>query len=352
MEESRTECAICFDVLSEPVALPCTCRVDYCARCWDRCLLQSFKAIGWTRCPTCRCAVHVDFDAESRCLTSRLVDAPLDLADSAAPASHHMGALAQRHRLSRQMRPAQVRSLQQYGLDNPVLKSLARAVSSTTSVGRRTLTAELRRLAATLANDRQLLDCPEDLIGRRLQHAFGGSCAKLASSWAEGHSFPLCACGGSLKRVEPASQFASAPRSICDLCQETTGQSGFWTCSANQSTILHASGAYSVCDACFSQHALLDGMRLPRACSSSTLPGAHQSRDATRCPHLTAPTERVVVINAFAKNGEDTCALRAVASVLQVGTKLRRGFDALQAVVHRSCSSRWQRAEASRGCMH
>merc|ERR1740139_607484 len=63
------ECAICFEPVSQYTVLPCSCKVSYCLRCWDRALAESFNSCGEARCPTCRAPVCVDFDPDQ----SRLV---------------------------------------------------------------------------------------------------------------------------------------------------------------------------------------------------------------------------------------------------------------------------------------
>jgi len=59
------ECIICFEsvgLLGGAVPLPCACRAAFCHTCWDRALAASISACGLARCPSCRCAMRVDFD--------------------------------------------------------------------------------------------------------------------------------------------------------------------------------------------------------------------------------------------------------------------------------------------------
>ncbi|CAK9031431.1 Hypothetical protein SCF082_LOCUS19641 [Durusdinium trenchii] len=72
-------CGVCFGNLEElngAIELPCSCKVPYCQRCWDRTLATSLSNVGLPRCPSCREVIRVDYDAsEGRLVFSRVADA-------------------------------------------------------------------------------------------------------------------------------------------------------------------------------------------------------------------------------------------------------------------------------------
>lgn len=126
------ECAICFDELRGCTRLPCSCNVAYCGRCWDRALARSFNATGQARCPTCRCPVRVDFDAEAGRLLFSREEAATDAqrehaAESGDEDVEGGGSVRERAvtRLARQALPAQIRLLRQFGTARPALQSIA-----------------------------------------------------------------------------------------------------------------------------------------------------------------------------------------------------------------------------------
>eukprot|EP00913_Durusdinium_trenchii_P033111 g31001.t1 len=62
--------------LNGAIELPCSCKVPYCQRCWDRTLATSLSNVGLPRCPSCREVIRVDYDAsEGRLVFSRVADA-------------------------------------------------------------------------------------------------------------------------------------------------------------------------------------------------------------------------------------------------------------------------------------
>ncbi|CAK0887597.1 unnamed protein product, partial [Prorocentrum cordatum] len=98
--EDTEACAICFEV-QPTVPLPCSCRVSYCARCWDRSLANSVLQCGVAQCPTCRCSFRVDFD-EDRGLVLH-------------PATEGTSKHEWRAQLYNKARPAQIGLLKSYG---------------------------------------------------------------------------------------------------------------------------------------------------------------------------------------------------------------------------------------------
>lgn len=215
MQGGSADCDICFTEITEGIALPCACTVNVCRQCWDRCLLQSFRAVGWARCPTCRSAVHVDFDAESCSLAfSKMAIEPTECQGSR---NAHV------ERLAAQVLPAQVQILQRFGVLHPE-------------------------------------------VGQALRES--PSCG-LESS-CTGFAPPKCVCGCGLKRTRVADR-PDRPRwcssIICDTCDKRVGMQGIvWTCTSGADTILHAR-AHDVCDKCFMEHAFPAG---PQHTATST----------------------------------------------------------------------------------
>jgi len=276
-----SECVICYETVTARTELPCACRVDYCAGCWDSALAQSFNACGQARCPTCRAPVRVDFDAESaRLLFSPQPqeeeedemeegDYPMDDGggereemqdDHAAHRSGHRRALRNRNRLIEQARPAQVRILERYGLAYPLPPRRQEEQVPPQPQEQR----ELPSVAAS---------------GTAAAWSAEAAAAAVEASTAPP---PQCVCGGVLERVSsherarrlcvrlvpqcpPGSPYFerivehinSRGQSFihCDLCRQAVPCShAVWTCTSGNSTILHAN-AYDVCDPCFVRHA-------------------------------------------------------------------------------------------------
>mmetsp|Transcript_68017 Transcript_68017/g.127022 ORF Transcript_68017/g.127022 Transcript_68017/m.127022 type:complete len:225 (-) Transcript_68017:202-876(-) len=88
------ECVICLEPTHQSVGLPCNCTAAYCLGCWEHALAQSLLSCGQARCPTCRAAVRVDFDAETGNLVySRESDEAPGIPDEAIAHSHDVLAL-------------------------------------------------------------------------------------------------------------------------------------------------------------------------------------------------------------------------------------------------------------------
>merc|ERR1719362_2044400 len=99
-------CAICFEAAGQGVNLPCRCQVAYCNLCWEKALAKSFNACARVRCPTCRCTVRVDFDAQTGQLLFSEGDDNEDVD-------------IVRRRISERLRPVQVRLLREFGEAHP-----------------------------------------------------------------------------------------------------------------------------------------------------------------------------------------------------------------------------------------
>lgn len=287
------ECAICFESVLQTTALPCACKVAYCAQCWDRALAQSFNSVGQARCPTCREQVCVDFDPERVCLVfsraaqglrqeaeARGVDARQALEDYKTEAVR---------KLRQQALPAQVRLLEEHGERNPVLHDMALAPE-----------AQLRGMSES-ALRRHIIDLggnapdnleKEDLVSllrKEAEEKQALGCL-LGRNFADAtQELPSCVCGCSLERVSGDERtmrccdkmLAGSSRDsqqyldvferltlmqpsicFCDLCGKSVAiANAVWTCENGDSTILHAT-SYDVCDECFMRYAC----GRPRSC--------------------------------------------------------------------------------------
>jgi len=294
-------CAICFEDFDEATPLPCSCKIDYCVKCWDKALASSFRNTHQPRCPTCRAPIRVDFDAERRRLVFSLEQGPvLDISDlselqsraaqGSLEAAQEFEQLSQGlsesleeivERLAQQAIPAQTRLLEHFGASHPELGELALAEEGGSGVLAGLSIAELKRHVATLGGTTE--GCLEraDVLSR-LREVAGGSWAAVASYWASAggsDSAPVCVCGDSLSRVSGreraslwfehvgfergtprfeqelrAAQLSDTSGVICDMCDvQVPWSSSVWTCQGGDSTILHAL-SYDICDRCFRQH--------------------------------------------------------------------------------------------------
>lgn len=205
---------ICFE--HRPfVKLPCSCRVNYCASCWDRALATSVSMRGLAQCPSCREAFRVDFNPDE----GGLVFSP----DTDGTASQDW-----RSRLYGKAKPVQIQLLRDFGESVAVQGPGAEANMIGADLGQWPLCvcgAQLERVGSRVR------------IIRVLDEAEPGW--RLRSTEAN----------GLLERLL-ASAFVT-----CDLCEQDATVSGFvWTCQSGPRTVLHPA-AYDVCDKCFSQYA-------------------------------------------------------------------------------------------------
>jgi len=221
-------CAICFE--TRPfVNLPCACRIDYCADCWDRALAASVKVRGRAQCPSCRSGFHIDFNQESASLIFSKEEKGMTIADW-------------RSRVYDKARPVQIRLLKDFGAD-------ARCV-------------RFHQECITLAVERPATpSTPSSLNGHN-------------------RCEPSCICGDVLEKIdcrtriirmlndtEPGwrQRVVDVERRIdtllstwlipCDLCDDIATRTGYvWTCKRGPHTVLHPA-AYDVCEVCFNRYA-------------------------------------------------------------------------------------------------
>eukprot|EP00928_Gymnodinium_smaydae_P079230 TRINITY_DN6320_c1_g1_i1.p1 TRINITY_DN6320_c1_g1~~TRINITY_DN6320_c1_g1_i1.p1 ORF type:complete len:365 (-),score=93.82 TRINITY_DN6320_c1_g1_i1:201-1295(-) len=276
--EDEEECIICFDALKAKggaVPLPCSCRVAYCASCWDRALASSMATCGRALCPSCRCPMRVDFDAVSGRLTfstlrGRGGGGRASGAGEEASAAFGAGFGSGdnwRKRLYEQAMPLQIRLLQRYGASTsgrPLVDAGATADASAASGG-----AGEPAVSGTSASSSATATAPGS-NGSVEAEASAGAASAVSEAEA-----PRCVCGSRLRRVSVRDRVlafvneetpVAPPRSmlerlmqnppiVCDICNlSVDADSDVWTCENGRRTVLHAV-AYDVCAPCFALHA-------------------------------------------------------------------------------------------------
>lgn len=205
-------CAICFEQ-QPPVSLPCSCRIHYCAPCWDRALASSVAMRGKAQCPSCRSAFGVDFDPRT---------------GSVVLTSEREGgnglATNWRLRLYEKARPTQIRLLQRHG-------------------------AAVEALRGDLAAPAPLCVCGDPLERVDSRSRVMRVIAEVDPSWSVASALDE-------RRI---AMLSAGSIITCDLCDENAMRSGAcWTCRGGTRTVLHPS-AYDVCEPCFARHTgLLD----------------------------------------------------------------------------------------------
>mmetsp|Transcript_35611 Transcript_35611/g.81608 ORF Transcript_35611/g.81608 Transcript_35611/m.81608 type:complete len:354 (-) Transcript_35611:36-1097(-) len=267
------ECIICLEQTQKSVGLPCNCNAAYCLGCWDRALAQSLSSCGQARCPTCRAAVRVDFDAETgNLLFSRdSDDAPVNHDEEEAGEAETVQPFDRREALRRrtlearsklveQARPAQVRLLREL---------------------RNTFRRDGVDSYACYTRERSADDQPVNWTDTCPQTPSLGDLMRFGNQLADLDSVsllspplvrPPCVCGGHLERVPHRERARRWLRRLgyqnlehvvemvttkgvstctCDLCGEPVDPSGYvWTCEKANRAILHTND-WDVCDACF-----------------------------------------------------------------------------------------------------
>mmetsp|Transcript_7671 Transcript_7671/g.16876 ORF Transcript_7671/g.16876 Transcript_7671/m.16876 type:complete len:380 (+) Transcript_7671:80-1219(+) len=267
------ECVICLDQTCKSVVLPCDCRADYCLGCWDRALAQSLSSCGQARCPTCRAAVRVDYDAESGNLiftrdceeSSKLADEEEGVDVESQPLDRREAlrrrTLEARSKLVEQAKPAQVR----------LLRELGASVAASVRAGKMPGCSPDERPSDGPVMWTETLGVPPTPADFM---RFGHLTADLdsVSLLTPACTRPSCVCGGYLERVPHRERarrwlrrlgYQNLERVVemvtakgvstctCDLCGEPVDPGGYvWTCEKANRAILHTND-WDVCDACF-----------------------------------------------------------------------------------------------------
>jgi len=219
------ECAICFESIETSTSLPCACKVDYCMRCWDRALAQSFQSCGKARCPTCRGHIRVELDADKT---------PCGLVFSRE--EDEVSKEESLQKLLKQARPVQVKLLRQYGDGQPELQELSIDANAI---------AERWASGSTTA--------PPCVCGDSLQRIAGEDRAKAC----------VVNCIAGVTLVPGTSDFDRVYEILtkdgmtgvqCDICGSQIPLGAYvWTCKCDIATIFHAT-SYDCCDRCFLEH--------------------------------------------------------------------------------------------------
>mmetsp|Transcript_96121 Transcript_96121/g.185369 ORF Transcript_96121/g.185369 Transcript_96121/m.185369 type:complete len:304 (-) Transcript_96121:40-951(-) len=214
-QEEEQTCAICFE--QRPfITVPCACKVNYCAICWDRALASSATVRGLPSCPSCRQPLKVDYNAAEG---GMIVSTTLE---STARAGEW------RRKLYSKVRPVQIQLLRDYG------------TSISAASGPQATSSDLQPrcvCGATLE-----LSCRRGRILRMLDDTDPGWRARGGDA------------EGALRRL-----LANAVVT-CDLCEGVAAQTlcGVWTCKNGPHTVLHPEGN-DVCERCFECYSGVSG---------------------------------------------------------------------------------------------
>lgn len=272
----REQCTICLERIAQSIRLPCACRLAYCPKCWDRALAKSFATSGWARCPTCRAAVRVDLDMQSGALVfSQEKEEPLQdvVTSEEAGLDETLRAIQQEQaavatedyfqrttaRIQSQVRPLQIRILEQYGAKYPVPLSFPPEVSraAVPGVALALATKAARRVQRQIAEGKQ--DVPRCVCGCRLRRI---AVVERARSWVRKNQMaPEGALDASCFELEVVEAMHAIFCDICNGC--ASGMDALWSCKNGSRTIKHAT-AYDICDACLVRYMRAGSSLRPR----------------------------------------------------------------------------------------
>jgi len=227
-------CAICFE--PQPfITVPCACKVDYCAACWDRALTSSAKARGHPSCPSCRQPFRVDYSTVAGGMIVSMTS------ESSAQAGEW------RRNLYLKVRLAQIQLLRKHGTSISTVSFAARQLAHPFSVQQAT------------GSDFQ----PQCVCGGHLELSCRlGRLLRMLDDTDPDWRAQGGEAKGALRRLLETAIVT------CDIC-EGEAPSGVWTCSNGPHTLLHSEGN-DVCERCF-QHYV--GHTKPERMPSCT-PGA------------------------------------------------------------------------------
>lgn len=244
-DESSEEalCAICFEHMPF-VAVPCSCRVNYCAFCWDRSLAASVAMRGVAQCPSCRGTLRVDFDPEARSLVfSREAECSTPLEDW-------------RGRLYKKAKPVQIQLLQDMG------KAITAAPSA----------------APQCVEPRCVCGAMLERVDRRAR------ILRMLEDTEPAWRSRVVAADRLVKSLSCSSLIT------CDLCDEVATRTGYvWTCKNGPHTVLHPA-AYDVCEQCFARYS-----GLGQAAALSSPPAEPGSPQGLGCWHTIVPWPRLSI---------------------------------------------------------
>eukprot|EP00931_Biecheleriopsis_adriatica_P014481 TRINITY_DN11630_c0_g1_i3.p1 TRINITY_DN11630_c0_g1~~TRINITY_DN11630_c0_g1_i3.p1 ORF type:complete len:246 (-),score=45.37 TRINITY_DN11630_c0_g1_i3:83-820(-) len=218
----------CFEEILVSMKLPCSCKVAYCVRCWDRSLAESLHHSGHPRCPTCRMPVRVDFDPEKGALAFTLESrqAASICVQTDVMSLEHLRIYQQR--LTNQAKPVQLRLLQEH------FSALPEALQQQSDA------------AAMAAQPDQVHAQPKCVCGWSLE-------------WVSSHERARRFCQMVSPQLEPGSlsfehllaELSRDGCSYCDLCDSHIGPDTFLlTCKNGNRSLIH-SNAFDICAECF-----------------------------------------------------------------------------------------------------
>lgn len=214
--------------------LPCSCKINYCASCWDRALAASVATGGKALCPSCRTGFHVDFNQGDACLVY-------------SKSEEVMTIVEWRTRLYDKIRLAQIELLKDFGL--------AGALSPK---------CNFQRMQSPSG-------CEPSCI-------CGGVLEKVDRRTRIIRMLEDTQLGKSARVPKHYIDELAAVSLTCDLCDEPATRTDFiWTCKKGPRTMMHPA-ALDVCESCFSRYA--GGSSVPNNISP-----AHTSKNS--CEHAT-----------------------------------------------------------------
>lgn len=214
--------------------LPCGCQAAYCSQCWDRSLVSSLSACGSARCPSCRCKMHVEYDAScGRPIFSRAKDH--EECETTGRERSQSDGWRPLDDLYTQARPRQIELLKQYGTTIRDNDSMVAATS----------------LSVSPSDDASpKTDSPHCACGSRL------TCMHIESRTVQVILAQYPQASESLKK-----RLMRTPLIACDICDQFMEPCNgrLWTCDSGSRTVLHGAG-YDICEACFSSYT---GIKVP-----------------------------------------------------------------------------------------
>lgn len=239
--ESGSLCAICFE--KRPfVDIPCACKIDYCANCWDRALAVSIRTRRQAQCPSCRSGIDVDFNQEDACLVFSKTEKGMNIMDW-------------RSRIYDKILPVQIKLLKDFG-------AMAGAVMKGESSPR---DSPCHEPICICGGTLEKVDTRMRII-RMLED--------ITPEWKTRIS----------EDDQRIDQLTSKAIISCDLCNDIATRTGFvWTCGNGPYTVLHPA-AYDICESCVSLYAGCSSVPSNTSAASSSCSSQNSRENASRSP--------------------------------------------------------------------
>lgn len=257
--------------------MPCNCKVDYCAQCWDKALAKSFNACAKARCPTCRAPVRVDYVAETDSLAFSAEGEEEDVDKT-------------RQRIGSQLRPVQVHMLRGFGSQHPLPAASPLPPTGTlAAASHQDVDSHVQSVVAPAQPEREVneqvvkgedkheqaaIPSATDAAAVAIQRT--AAAIAYARELAKEDIAPKCVCGSKLQLISieerdrrfklQAEAWRSSERLamlyvqgvmriVCDLCERRleTNPPVVWVCERGDNTIKHAT-SNDICARCFVYH--------------------------------------------------------------------------------------------------